>query len=368
MRPSGGRSRKYLDSGFSGRMIQKTISHYRRLEKLGKGRMGEVYLAEDTKHGRKVSLKILPPHVTKDEGSLLRFKREASAILKLNHPNIITIYEIGQDDSVHFIATEFINGQTLREHIWREELKIDEVLGISIQVARALEAAHEEGIVHRDIKPENIMLRHDRLGRDRLVKVLDFGLAKLTEKRSSIADPEAVTMPISNTSPGTVMGTTGYMSPEQTRGEMVDARTDIFSLGVVLYEMVARRAPFEGPTDSHVKVSILDHEPPPLASKSQIIPHQLERIVRKALAKDKTKRYQTITDLNTDLENLRDELDRHAIDLSVTPEDGLAAMTEDGSSRTTVQTGGGATPGTRESKPAQRVSSVEYIVTGISRH
>src|ERR1044071_9159896 len=303
-------------------MSAQTISHYRIIEKLGTGGMGEVYLAEDTRTGRKVALKILPPHVTKDENNLLRFKKEASAILKLNHPNILTIFEIGQEAPNQFIATEFINGETLRDYVWRNELKIDDVLGISIQVARALEAAHAEGIVHRDVKPENIMLRRDRVGRDRLVKVLDFGLAKLTEKHASAHDPDAVTMPIHNTEPGTVMGTTGYMSPEQTRGLDVDERTDIFSLGVVLYEMIAGRPPFQGPTDSHIKVSILDPQPPPLTSPSQMVPHQLERIVRKALQKERTKRYQTVTDLKTDLENLREELDRNARELSLTPETG----------------------------------------------
>jgi serine/threonine protein kinase/Tfp pilus assembly protein PilF len=348
-------------------VLPETILHYRIIEKLGTGGMGEVYLAEDTRHGRRVALKILPTHVTKDENNLLRFKKEASAILKLNHPNILTIFEIGQDETTQFISTEFINGETLRDHLWRSELKIDDVLGISIQVARALEAAHAEGIIHRDIKPENIMLRHDRVGRDRLVKVLDFGLAKLTEKRSSIHDPDAITMPIHNTEPGTVMGTTGYMSPEQTRGLEVDARTDIFSLGVVLYEMVARRAPFEGPTDSHVKVSILDHEPPPLVSKSQPLPHQLERIVKKALAKDREKRYQTITDLKTDLENLRDELDRNALELSVTPE---SEVRKSGYSRheavTTRKESGASRTG--DAHPAPTMSSAEYIVTEVSRH
>lgn len=349
-------------------MNAQTISHYRIIEKLGTGGMGEVYLAEDTRNGRRVALKILPAHVTTDENNLQRFKREASAILKLNHPNILTIFEIGQDDTAQFIVTEFINGETLRDHLWRTEMKIDDVLGVSIQAARALEAAHAEGIIHRDIKPENIMLRTDRVGRDRLVKVLDFGLAKLTEKRSSVHDPDAVTMPIHHTEPGTVMGTTGYMSPEQTRGLEVDVRTDIFSLGIVLYEMIARRAPFEGPTDSHVKVSILDHEPPPLASsKSQPLPHQLERIVKKALAKDRDKRYQTVTDLKTDLENLRDELDRNALELSVTPE----AEAEERGDRpsTTAATGKAATaPRTAERQSPTTMSSAEYIVAGVNRN
>jgi serine/threonine protein kinase len=285
------------------------IAHYRILKKLGKGGMGEVFLGEDTKqHGRKVALKVLPPELTKDESRVRRFKQEARAILALNHPNILTIFEIGETDSTFYIATEFIEGETLRQCLWRNPIKVDEALGIAIQVAMALEAAHAAGIIHRDVKPENIMLRHDRFVRDRFIKVLDFGLAKLTERESPTTDPEAVTIPISHTNPGAVLGTTGYMSPEQAQGEPIDPRSDIFSLGVVLYEMVAGHAPFAGPTDSHVRVSIIDHEPAPLTSQSAEAPRQLERIVSKALAKDKTKRYQTVTDLKLDLEQLREEL------------------------------------------------------------
>lgn len=289
--------------------IPEKIAHYRILKRLGKGGMGEVFLGEDTKqHGRKVALKMLPPELTKDESRLRRFKQEARAVLALNHPNILTIYEIGTDDATHYIATEFIEGETLRHCVWRSPLKVDEALGIAIQVAMALEAAHAAGIVHRDIKPENIMLRHDRFVRDRFVKVLDFGLAKLTEQDKPSSDPDAVTMPITHTNPGAVIGTSGYMSPEQAQGEAIDQRSDIFSLGVVLYEMVAGQAPFAGPTDSHVLVSIIDHAPEPLTKHSADIPRQLERIVFKALAKDKAKRYQTITDFKLDLEQLREEL------------------------------------------------------------
>lgn len=285
------------------------IAHYRILQKLGKGGMGEVFLGEDTKqHNRKVALKVLPPELTQDESRLRRFKQEARAILTLNHPNILTIFEIGQTESTYYIATEFIEGDTLRQRLWRNPIKIDEAIGIAIQVAMALEAAHAAGIVHRDIKPENIMLRNDRFVRDRLIKVLDFGLAKLVERDGPPSDPEAVTMTITNTNPGAILGTTGYMSPEQTQGEAVDTRTDIFSLGVVLYEMVAGRAPFVGPTDSHVRVSVIDHDPLPLSQHSPEVPRQLERIASKALAKDRSKRYQTITDLKIDLEQLREEL------------------------------------------------------------
>ncbi|HEX5965190.1 MAG TPA: protein kinase [Pyrinomonadaceae bacterium] len=285
------------------------IAHYRILRRLGKGGMGEVLLGEDTKqHGRKVALKVLPDEVIRSESRLRRFRQEARAILALNHPNILTVYEIGEAQEKYYIATEFIEGETLRQCLWRDPLKLDEALGVAIQVAMALEAAHAEGIVHRDIKPENIMLRQDRFVRDRIVKVLDFGLAKLTDRESSSADPEAVTIPITETNPGIIVGTTGYMSPEQAQGDIIDTRSDVFSLGVVLYEMIAGQPPFKGRTDSHTRVSIIDHDPVPLVQHVADVPRQLERIVAKALAKDKLKRYQTITDLKLDLEQLRDEV------------------------------------------------------------
>jgi len=199
------------------------IAHYRILRRLGKGGMGEVFLGEDTRqHGRKVALKVLPFDLTKSESRLRRFKQEARAILALNHPNILTVFEIGEAQGSYYIATEFIDGETVRQCLWRGPLKVDEAIGIGIQVAMALEAAHAAGIVHRDIKPENIMLRHDKFVRDRFVKVLDFGLAKLTDRDAPSADPEAVTIPITETNPGTIMGTSGYMSPEQALGEPVD--------------------------------------------------------------------------------------------------------------------------------------------------
>jgi serine/threonine protein kinase/tetratricopeptide (TPR) repeat protein len=326
--------------------------------------MGEVFLGEDTKqHGRKVALKILPPELTKDESRVRRFKQEARAVLALNHPNIITIFEIGETDSTFYIATEFIEGETLRQLLWRDPIKIDEALGVAIQVAMALEAAHAAGIVHRDIKPENIMLRHDKFVRDRFVKILDFGLAKLTEPDSPVHDPEAITMAISRTNPGAVVGTTGYMSPEQAQGEPVDARSDIFSFGVVLYEMVAGKAPFTGPTDSHVRVSIIDHHPAPLTEHSAEVPRHLERIVSKALSKDKSKRYQTITDLKLDLEQLREEL--HLSESGI-------RESEARSPRMTQSTGPvSSRPTVVDTKPvgaAPTVSSLEYIVNGVGRN
>ena len=289
--------------------LPEFIAHYRILRRLGKGGMGEVFLAEDTKlHGRKVALKVLPDELTRSESRLRRFRQEARAVLALNHPNILTVFEIGESAESYYIATEYIEGETLRHCLWREPLRVDEALGVALQVAMALEAAHAEGIVHRDIKPENIMLRQDRFVRDRFVKVLDFGLAKLTDRESASSDPDAVTIPISETNPGLVMGTSGYMSPEQAQGDSIDARSDIFSLGVVLYEMVAGVPPFKGRTDSHTLVAIIEHEPPPLSEKAPHAPRQLERIVSKALAKDRLKRYQTVTDFKLDLEQLRDEL------------------------------------------------------------
>ncbi|HEY6187909.1 MAG TPA: protein kinase [Pyrinomonadaceae bacterium] len=286
----------------------RLISHYRVIETLGKGGMGEVFLAEDTKHhDRKVALKLLPADMTEDETRLRRFRQEARAILALNHPNILTIYEIGEEQSLYFIATEFIDGVTLRTHLSRNHMETEKALDVAIQVAAALDAAHTAGIVHRDIKPENIMLRTDGY-----VKVLDFGLAKLSEKLTESDtghDPEAVTVPLSDTNPGAVIGTTGYMSPEQARGLMVDARTDIFSFGVVLYEMVAGRAPFGGETKNDIIVSLLNRDPLPLARFAPNAPPELQRIVTKALSKDKEERYQTVKDMLIDLRGLKRDLE-----------------------------------------------------------
>src|SRR5713226_3778221 len=268
--------------------------------------MGEVYLAQDTKLDRKVALKILPAEVASDRNRMNRFVQEAKAASALNHPNIITIHEIDETDSGHFIATEFIDGETLRDHMRRTPMKVAEVLDVVVQIASALSAAHAAGIVHRDIKPENIMVR-----KDGIVKVLDFGLAKLLERSApDSVDHEAPTRAVVKTDPGVVMGTAIYMSPEQARGISVDARTDIFSLGIVLYEMVAGRLPFEGSTASEVLASILgEKETQPLARYSREVPAELERIVSKALRKNRDQRYQTIQDLLLDLKSLTQELE-----------------------------------------------------------
>lgn len=280
------------------------LGHYTITALLGAGGMGEVYLAEDLLLGRPVALKLLPAQFTVDAERVQRFEQEARTASALNHPNIVTIHEIGRADAAHFIATEFIDGETLRASLACTRMKLDEVLDTATQVASALAAAHEAGIVHRDIKPENIMVR-----RDWIVKVLDFGLAKLTPHPAVAVDPQAATQSMVKTNPGVIMGTVHYMSPEQARGLAVDQRTDIWSLGVVLYEMVAGQQPFDGPTPTDVIISIAGREPEPLARYAPEVPTQFERIVKKALAKDREERYQTAKDLLIDLKSLMHELE-----------------------------------------------------------
>src|SRR5689334_2843684 len=235
------------------------LSHYRIVSKIGAGGMGEVYLAQDTRLDRRVALKILPETFAGDEERMRRFVQEAKAASALNHPNILTIHEIGETDGKHYIATEFIEGETLRHHVELSGQKLREILDVIVQIASALSAAHQAGIIHRDLKPENIMLRPDGY-----VKVLDFGLAKLTEKQPLSTSSDVATVAKKATDPGTIMGTVQYMSPEQARGKEVDARTDIFSLGILLYEMVAGRVPFTGESSTDVLAAILDKEPVPL--------------------------------------------------------------------------------------------------------
>ncbi|MEP6922777.1 MAG: serine/threonine-protein kinase [bacterium] len=283
----------------------QVVGHYQIVAPLGKGGMGEVYLASDTKLDRKVALKLLPARFTNHKDLLRRFIQEAKAASSLNHPNIITIHEIGETNGVHFIATEFIDGLTLKQRMRSVRLKLADVLDVAIQVSSALQAAHAAGLVHRDIKPENIMLRPDGY-----VKVLDFGLAKLTQKsgQSNTEDSEVGTMLRGHTKPGTVLGTVDYMSPEQARGQVLDHRTDIFSLGIVLYEMAAGRMPFAAATGVDTLVSILEKDPPPLDEYAPELPAELQRIISRALRKDPNERYQTIGDLLIDLKILKEEL------------------------------------------------------------
>ena len=252
-----------------------------------------------------MAIKILSDEYTTNSDRLQRFEQEASAASNLNHPNILTIHEVGTDDGRHYIATEYIDGQTLRRKALGSHLEIAEILDIAVQVASALEEAHAAGIVHRDIKPDNIMVR-----RNGYVKMLDFGLAKLTETIDrSPADGEAATRVLVQTDAGVVMGTSHYMSPEQARGKPVDARSDIWSLGVVIYELVTGRTPFEGETSTDVIVGITQKEPPPLARYAPNVPAELDWIVMKALRKDRDERYQTIKELLTDLRRLKQRLE-----------------------------------------------------------
>jgi uncharacterized protein (TIGR02996 family) len=279
-------------------MIGKTISHYRIVEKLGSGGMGEVYLAEDSRLERNVAFKILPPHLADDEGRRSRFEAEAKAASAINHPNITHIYDVGEAGGVHFIAMEYVEGVDLGSKLTSAPLDVNDILDFGAQTADALAEAHDRGIVHRDIKPGNIML--NPRGQ---VKVLDFGLAKLRTPWGDVHDDEAVTQNM--TQPGVVMGTVRYMSPEQALGKVMDARTDVFSLGVVLYELATGHAPFAGETPTETITKITRDQPPPIRMVNASIPDELERIIRKCLEKDPGRRYQSMRDLAVDLRNLK---------------------------------------------------------------
>lgn len=332
---------------------------------LGSGGMGEVYLAEDQQLERTVALKFLPADFANDKERMRRFVLEAKAAAALNHPNIAHIYEIGEVNGTNFIAMECVDGKTLR-HLMRESMTVGNILDLAIQVASALVAAHASGVIHRDIKPENIVVRPDGYA-----KVLDFGLAKLTEKRGGTSESSTIV----NTDPGVVMGTARYMSPEQARGLTVDERTDIFSLGVVIYEMAAGRPPFEATTGSDTIALILNKEPPPLARFSREVPAELERIVLKALAKNCEERYQSVKDLLIDLKHLKEELEFEIkLERSSSPDIGhvptilstgarLAQVTGAQGAQSTAET---STPVAKIDQPATRLFGATNVFKRIS--
>ncbi len=328
--------------------VHQNVSHYKILQLLGAGGMGEVYLAEDTKLERKVALKILPAAFAQDAERMRRFVQEAKAVSALNHPNILTIYETGETDNTNYIASEYVEGETLGERLRGEPMNLKAALDVSAQVASALQAAHGTGIVHRDIKPDNVMIRPDGF-----VKLLDFGIAKLTEKKTELIDAEAATaIKAAGTIPGMIIGTANYMSPEQASGKAVDERSDVFSFGLVLYEMLTGKKAFEGASAMETIGLILHKEPIPLNRHKPDVPPEIERIVNKTLKKDCEERYQTAKDLLIDLKDARQELEfQNKLERS-----NSASFSEPDATQIINHA---------ETKAAHTTSSAEYIVTEI---
>lgn len=341
------------------------ISRYKIISSIGIGGMGEVFLAEDTRLHRKAAIKVLPEDVALNHERLHRFEQEAIAASALNHPNILTIYEFGEESGVHFIATEFIEGETLRDRLKKEHLSLKSVLDIAIQIASALQAAHVAGIIHRDIKPENVMIRSDGL-----VKILDFGIAKLAQIRNEnfqARNEEAETLMQTSsssrqpatpypqlTSPGMIIGTANYMSPEQAKGREIDARSDVFSFGLVFYEMLAGRRAFDGENALDVIGAILHKEPIPLNQFTTELPPAVERITSKTLRKDPGERYQTMGELLTDMNDIKQELEF---------QDKLERTTEPLTETTKTK----LITAPSEATPAQ-TASTEFITQGIRKH
>jgi serine/threonine-protein kinase len=345
-------------------MIGEVLSHYRIIEKIGSGGMGEVYLAQDTKLDRKVALKILPADVASNQDRMERFVREAKSAAALNHPHIAQVFEIGEHDGVHFIAMEFIDGVTLREKIHIEQTELKKLLKVLQQVAEGLTKAHAAGIVHRDLKPDNIMIT-----RDGFAKVLDFGLAKLVESVTRLGQSEDTSAPTEvikqHSAPGAVMGTVGYMSPEQAQGKSrdIDQRSDIFSFGCILFEAVTGQRAFTGEDAIDTLNKVIREPVPPISDFRPDSPNQLQRIVRRCLAKDREDRYQTIKDVAIELRELRREMEASGVDTTAPP----------ARSATTNELGAegkssGSQTGSVAASTTGPVSSAEYIFSGIKQH
>jgi serine/threonine-protein kinase len=348
----------------NGRKLKKgaSLGHYEIIKPIGTGGMGEVYLAMDLKLDRQVAIKILNEKFEQDQSNLNRFVKEAKSASALNHPNIVIIHEIGESDTAHYLVSEFIKGKTLREVLREKPLKLADVLDYSIQIATALSAAHDVRLIHRDIKPENVMIRPDGL-----VKVLDFGLAKLIERKNkSILGLDNSTVQESQTGKGIILGTVNYMSPEQAKGERVDERTDIFSLGGVIYEMLAGQTPFQGDSMSETFANLINQEPQPLAKFTVNVPDELQRIVSKMLRKNADERYQTMKDLLADLKEFRENLSLEMkLEHSVSPNGQatafLPAVTGD-ANQTTAQKTQNSISQTIKQKPFAATAIVALLV------